>query len=158
MASVGVHDAIVDGGGFIHGFTFSHSATGAGVAHAVLKEIRDNDLIARAESAGRSLKEGLQSSLSSMAVVGDVRGRGLLIGVEFVVDRESRQPWPTSAGFAASVSRFAREGGLLVYPSTGCADGVNGDSVLLGPPFTISESEVDLIVDRLTAAIGEATS
>lgn len=157
LSSAEVRDVVVEAGGFVHGYTFSHSAVGAGVAHAVLNEIRDNHLLARVESRGDLLMGGLRSSLAGIGAVGDVRGQGLLIGIELVQDRDSKEPWPRSADIAAKVGRLARDRGLLVYPSTGCADGVNGDSILLGPPFTISESEVDLVVDRLAKAIGEAT-
>lgn len=158
MASGKVHDAVVGGGGFVHGYTFSHSSLGAGVAHAVLREIRDSDLVSAAATKGRQLMDELKACLDGSEIVGEVRGQGLLIGIEFVDNRDTKSPFPRSAGVAGRVTRHARNSGLLVYPSTGCADGINGDSILLGPPFTITDEERGLIVERLTAAVARVVA
>jgi hypothetical protein len=86
--------------------------------------------------------------------VGDVRGIGLLACVELVADRETREPFPRSAQVAESVVLRARQNGLLLYPSTGNADGINGDYLLIGPPLTVTDDEVDLIVDRMATSLG----
>ncbi len=97
--------------------------------------------------------------------VGEVRGRGLLLGLELVADRETRAPFPRAARLAEMVLREARERGLLLYSGTGNADGVNGDLILVGPPFVVTEPELSAIVERLgdaleaaLAAVGVATA
>jgi adenosylmethionine-8-amino-7-oxononanoate aminotransferase len=90
--------------------------------------------------------------------VGDVRGRGLLVGVELVADRTTRAPFPRSARLIEAVMAHARAAGLLLYHGTGNADGTNGDTVLLGPPFVVSDAELLQIADLLTVAIERAAA
>lgn len=92
------------------------------------------------------------NAVRALPLVGDVRGRGLLAGIEFVADRDSRAPFPRARRFAERFTEAAERAGLLVWPNTGHADGVNGDLVMLAPPFVISESEIDLIVERFLQA------
>jgi adenosylmethionine-8-amino-7-oxononanoate aminotransferase len=82
-----------------------------------------------------------------------VRGRGLFAGIELVADRATKTPFPRSRKAAELVTRAAKDLGLLVYPSTGCADGTNGDVLLIGPPFIVTDAQLETIVDRLAAAI-----
>ena len=109
--------------------------------------------MAAAAERGEQLAGGLRSGLGSHPMVGDIRGMGLLVGVELVADRESKAPFPRAARMVERVKQACRERGLLVYTSTGCADGVDGDIVLLGPPLTVSADEVDVVVERLAAAL-----
>jgi hypothetical protein len=153
ISSGAVHDTIVAGGGLIHGFTWSHHPVGASVGLAVLDRIRKLRLIDRARVQGRRLLDGLHSSLADHPRVGDVRGMGLLACVELVEDRNTRDPFPRAAQVAEMVLRRARELGLLLYPSTGNVDGSNGDYLLIGPPLTVTDDEVDLIVDRMSATL-----
>ena len=153
ISSEMVHDTIVAGGGLIHGFTWSHHPVGASVGLAVLDRIRKLRLIDRARVQGERLLGGLRPSLANHPRVGDVRGIGLLACVELVSDRETRQPYARSAQVTESVLQRARENGLLLYPSTGNVDGVNGDYLLIGPPLTVTDDEVDLIVDRMFATL-----
>ena len=81
----------------------------------------------------------------------------MLIGVEFVLDRESKEPFPRANRLAEKVARLAREEGLLVYPSSGCADGISGDAVLLGPPLSITDIEAGQIIERLANAVEKAS-
>jgi len=82
----------------------------------------------------------------------EVRGRGLLAGVEFVEDAETRAPFPRSLHFAESFTQAALDAGVVVWPNVGQADGVNGDLVMLAPPFVITEAEIADIVARLRIA------
>jgi adenosylmethionine-8-amino-7-oxononanoate aminotransferase len=77
-----------------------------------------------------------------------------MVGIELVRDRDSKTPFPRDERFAERLTQTARDRGLLVYPSTGCVDGTEGDLVMLGPPFVITESEISETVDRLHAALG----
>ena len=88
--------------------------------------------------------------------VGDIRGRGLFRGVELVRDRDTKQPFAPQSKLNAQVKREAMARGLMVYPMGGTIDGLNGDHVLLAPPFIVNEGEVDVIVDRLGDAIDAA--
>jgi adenosylmethionine-8-amino-7-oxononanoate aminotransferase len=153
IASGAVHDAVHATGDFVHGFTWSHHPIGARVALAVLQRLRDDRLVERSAAAGRSLHALLSDKVAGLAHVGDVRGRGLFAGIELVADRATQQPFPRAERVAERVTRAAKELGLLVYPSTGCADGVDGDVVLLGPPFIVTDAQLEAIVERLAAAI-----
>jgi len=82
-------------------------------------------------------------------MVGQIRGKGLLIGIEFVSDRITKEPFDPAVGFAKKVLAAAYKKGLLVQPGSGCADGVRGDHILIYPPFTISKPEADRIVESL---------
>ena len=90
--------------------------------------------------------------------VGEIRGRGLLLGVELVADRETRAPFPRSERLTERIVRAAREAGVLLYSGTGLADGTNGDAIVLGPPFVVTDDELATIADRLTSAIEAATA
>ncbi|MEW6059253.1 MAG: aminotransferase class III-fold pyridoxal phosphate-dependent enzyme [Actinomycetota bacterium] len=139
--------------GFVHGFTWSHNGVGAAVAHAALRALRDGDLVEASRAKGELLLEELSSAFADSPIVGDVRGIGLMVGIELVADRASKAPFPRSDRVTERVVAAARDRGLLLYSSTGHADGVNGDLVMLGPPFVISDEERALLVERTEAAV-----
>ena len=91
-----------------------------------------------------------------MKSVGDVRGIGLLRGVEFVADKNSKHPFPPELNFAGRVAAAALKGGLLVYPMQGCVDGVMGDHILIAPPAVITGEQIDWGVEELQTAIAKA--
>ncbi|HEY6628477.1 MAG TPA: aspartate aminotransferase family protein [Acidimicrobiia bacterium] len=153
ISSGEVHDTIVEGGGLTHGFTWSHHPVGAAVGLAVLDQIRRLRLIDRARTQGERLLSFLRSALGDHPRVGDVRGIGLLVCVELVADRDTKAPFARSEQVAEQMVARAQESGLLLYPSTGNADGANGDFLMLGPPLTITDDEVDLIVDRMALTL-----
>ncbi len=153
IASGAVHDEVQANGGFVHGFTWSHHPIGARVALAVLHRLRDDGLVERSAVSGRTLHALLAERIAGLEPVGDVRGRGLFAGIELVADRATKQPFSRSAQVAERVTAAAKDLGLLVYPSTGCADGTNGDVILLGPPFVVTDAQLETIVDRLATAI-----
>jgi adenosylmethionine-8-amino-7-oxononanoate aminotransferase len=146
----------VRGKGFVHGFTWSHNGVGAAVAHAVLHRLREGDLVDASARQGERLLKDLTSELVDSPVVGDVRGIGLMVGIELVADRPTKAPSPRREQVTERVVAGAREQGLLLYSSTGHVDGDDGDLVMLGPPFTISDEECDLVVERTVAAISAA--
>ncbi|HZD18732.1 MAG TPA: aminotransferase class III-fold pyridoxal phosphate-dependent enzyme [Actinomycetota bacterium] len=139
--------------GFVHGFTWSHNGVGAAVAHATLRRLRDGDLVEASARRGERLLTELSDALIEHPAVGDVRGVGLMIGFELVADRGSKAPFPRSERVTERVVAAARERGLLLYSSTGHVDGRDGDLVMLGPPFVISDEELGLVVERTTAAV-----
>jgi adenosylmethionine-8-amino-7-oxononanoate aminotransferase len=151
-ASGRVHEAIAGGPGFVHGFTWSHNAVGAAAGLAVLRELKAG-LVDRSRDLGERLLSGLRSELADAPTVGEVRGLGLLLGIELVRDRETNEPFPRSAAVAERILQAARESGLLLYSSTGHVDGTNGDLVLLGPPFSISDDDAAILLERTVAAV-----
>ena len=148
-----VRDAVLAGTGFTHGFTYSHAPVGAAVAREVLRILRDEDLVVASETKGRALLDRLEDLLGDHPHVGEIRGRGLLVGIELVADRETRRAFPRATRVAEAVVRAARDLGVLVYSGTGMADGTDGDGILLGPPFTVSESEIERIADVTAEAV-----
>lgn len=156
-ASGVVHDAVVNAGGFVHGFTYSHHAVGAAVAGEVLRILESEALVDASRVKGDRLIGLLRDRIGGHSKVGEIRGRGLMIGLELVADRETRAPFPRAERVAERVVRTARDGGLLLYSGTGLADGTDGDGILLGPPFIITDAELTQVVDGLAAAIEAVT-
>ncbi len=135
-------------GGFVHGHTFSHHPVACAVGLAVLRQIKEKNLVERASSRGEYLLRRLEE-LKEFPFVGDVRGKGLMTAIEFVKDQETKEPFPRAAKFTERVIEAAFENGLVLYPGTGFVDGINGDMVMVGPPFIIEESQIDEIIDIL---------
>ncbi|HEV8698993.1 MAG TPA: aminotransferase class III-fold pyridoxal phosphate-dependent enzyme [Candidatus Limnocylindrales bacterium] len=146
------------GKGFVHGFTHSHSVLGATVAGEVLRILRDERLVEASAEKGVRLTTLLKGALEEHPAVGEVRGRGLMVGIEFVADRSTRRPFPRAARVAEAVLGAARERGVLVYMGTGNADGVDGDTILLGPPFVITDEEMQRVAEVLAESIEVATA
>jgi hypothetical protein len=139
--------------GFVHGFTWSHNGVGAAVAHAMLRRLIEDGLVEASTRQGERLLKAVTVALEPDPTVGDVRGIGLMIGIELVADRTTKAPFPRTRGVTEEVVAVARDAGLLLYSSTGHVNGVDGDLLMLGPPFVISDAECDLVVERTTAAI-----
>jgi adenosylmethionine-8-amino-7-oxononanoate aminotransferase len=158
VASGNVYETITAGGGFVHGFTYSHSPVGAAVAGEVLRILESEKLVEASATKGERLLALVSERLGGHANVGDVRGRGLLVGVELVADRATRAPFPRSARLIEGVMAHARAAGLLLYHGTGNADGTNGDTVLLGPPFVVTDAELRRIAESLGDAVEKASA
>lgn len=139
-------------GYLMHAQTFSHHAVTCAAAVATLDYLAQHQLVERCARIAPVFHDKLQR-LRELPAVGDVRGRGLLAGVEFVADKETRAPFPRPAKFAERFTAAAQQAGLIVWPNVGHADGVNGDLAMLAPPFVVSEEEIDGIVDRFTRAL-----
>jgi adenosylmethionine-8-amino-7-oxononanoate aminotransferase len=152
-ASGEVHDAVTGAGAFVHGFTYSHQPVAAAAAREVLRVLDAESLVDASKAKGARLLDLLRDRLRLQAAVGDIRGRGLLVGVELVRDRDTREPWPRAVRLVETVVRVARDRGLLVYSGTGNANGIDGDVVLLGPPFVIGDDELVRIADVLEESI-----
>ena len=101
------------------------------------------------------MKSALET-LRDLEVVGDVRGLGLLCGVEFVRDKKTKRPFPPDRNFAGLVGQACLRRGLLVYPMQGCVDGMSGDHLLIAPPAVITAEQINWAVDELRAAITES--
>jgi adenosylmethionine-8-amino-7-oxononanoate aminotransferase len=141
-------------GSFTHGFTFSHHPVVAAVAREVLAILEREDLLARVARLERPFFAALER-LKRFDFVGDVRGRGLLAGVELVRDKKTKEPFPRSRKLVEEVASRAFAKGLIIYYGTGMANGVDGDTVVLGPPFVIEERELDDVVSLLEETFSE---
>ncbi len=139
--------------GFVHGFTWSHHALGAAVARATLHRLRDDGLVERSRDLGAKIHGDLSAALGDEPSVGDVRGLGMMLGIELVADRESKEPFPRQAQMTERVVGAARDAGLLLYSSTGHVDGAAGDLVMLGPPFSLTDEDASTLVERTVGAI-----
>ena len=146
-------DVLAKGSGaLLHAQTYSHHAVACAAGFATLEYIADHDLVARCAGMAPAFHAALEP-LRDLPHVGDVRGRGLLAGIEFVADKASRAPFARSVRFAERFADAALDAGLVVWPNAGQADGTNGDLVMLAPPFTITESEITMMADRLRTAL-----
>ncbi len=149
-----IYDTIKNGSGFFqHGHTYiGHPvATAAGVA--VVKEILENGLIDRVQTKGDKLQAALIAEFAQHQHVGDIRGRGLFQGLEFVKDRSTKEPFPQTDGLAGKIKKAAFDAGLICYPMPGTRDGKIGDHVLLAPPFILDDDQIGEIVTKLSQAI-----
>ncbi|MBI4668888.1 MAG: aspartate aminotransferase family protein [Elusimicrobia bacterium] len=144
-------------GALMHAQTFSHHPVSCAAGLAAVRELRKRRLIERSAKMGKILHKKL-TVLLDLPFVGDVRGKGLLAGVEFVKSKDSREPFPRKLKFADTLVQNAQDLGLVLWPNMGQADGVNGDLVMIAPPFIIMEAEIDEIVRRLKSAIELTTS
>ena len=152
VASGAVHAAVA-ATGFVHGFTWSHHPVGAAVgARGAATASRTGTWLAGPPTSENRLRHRMAEALGPLPGVGDVRGRGMLIGVELVEDAGSKTPFRRSARITEQVVAAARRRGLLIYSSTGHVDG-DGDLLVLGPPFIINEDEETMITERLGAAL-----
>jgi len=163
IASAHVTHAIAEGtGSFIHGFTYNAHPVSLAAGRAVLRYMQDQNLIQAADSSKQnSTAWKLQRSLAQLLDlknVGDVRGIGLLWGVEFVREKSSKLPFAPELNFGGRVAQAARQRGLLVYPVQGCVDGTSGDHVLIAPPAVIAEQEVADAIQQLRQAVEEAAA
>jgi adenosylmethionine-8-amino-7-oxononanoate aminotransferase len=140
-------------GDFNHGGTFSHHAVGAAAGLATLRILQREKLIENSAALGPVLGSALQECLGHHPHVGDIRGRGLFWGIELVQDRGSKAPFAAAEGVARRVWNRAFELGLVIYYSTGCADGKNGDVIMLGPPLIINEAQIGEMVGLLAEAV-----
>jgi adenosylmethionine-8-amino-7-oxononanoate aminotransferase len=153
LASERILSSVAAAGGFVHGFTFSHNPVTAAACLATLRILEDEALVERARAMGERAVPRL-ARLAERPHVGDVRGRGLLFGIELVQDKESRRSFPRAERRAEAVAAAALDAGLVVYPSAGCATGTEGDVVLLAPPFVVTDAELDEMLDMLEEALG----
>jgi len=149
--------AFRDGSGvFQHGHTYMGHPLAAAAALAVQEVIARDGLLENVKLMGDHLAAALSERLGQHPHVGDIRGRGLLRGVELVADRDSKAPFDPAFRVHACIKREAMARGLMVYPMGGTVDGDHGDHILLAPPFIVTSAEIELIVGRLAEAIDAA--
>jgi adenosylmethionine-8-amino-7-oxononanoate aminotransferase len=160
IAGKKVIDAIAAGSGaFLHGFTYNAHAIALAAGRAVLPIVKSLTPDANSEQPN-TIATKLHKSLNelrNLKTVGDVRGIGLLMGIEFVQDKSTKQPFDPKQNFAGRIGQAAAKRGLLVYPMQGCVDGIWGDHLLIAPPAVITPDQIDWAATQLNEAIEEQT-
>jgi hypothetical protein len=153
-----IYQAIVDGSGFFqHGHTYMGHPTACAAGLAVMEEITKPGMMQHVQSMGTLLQASLHDALGSHPWVGNIRGRGLFVGVELVSDKETKAALDPNLKTAAQIKKVAMTHGLMCYPMSGTIDGQSGDHVLLAPPFIIEAADVQVITDKLSLAIAEVS-
>ncbi len=153
-----IHDGIVEGfGSFAHGHTYVGHATATAAGVAVEQVIARDNLLANVMATGRVLRDALNEAFRDHPHVGDIRGRGLLLGIELVRDCETRAPIHAELGLPETIRRTAMNHGLICYPGGGTADGREGAHVLLAPPFIYQHSHVEELVTKLQRTFNDVT-
>ena len=142
------HDA-----NFAAGHTYTANPLSTAIGVAVLKYLRDHNLVENSRVQGERLLAKITALMDRHPIIGDVRGKGLMVGLEFVKDRATKQPFPPEQTIAARMGEVALEKGLITYPLQGCVDGLEGDMMKFTPPLTITGEEVDELVAILDESI-----
>jgi adenosylmethionine-8-amino-7-oxononanoate aminotransferase len=139
-------------GNFIHGHTYAGNPLSCGIADKVMEIIERENYIENCAIQGEYLINKLDE-LYKYPMVGDIRGKGLMIGIEFVKDKETKEPFDSSVNVKGKITLNCLEEGLVPYPGGGSVDGVRGDHILLAPPINITREEIDLLYEKLETAI-----
>jgi len=154
LCSKEIYSAIENGSGFFqHGHTYLGHPVACAAGHAVVSAILDRNLIERVQSQGARLMQALKDRFAEHPHIGDIRGRGLFLGMEFVQDRDTKTPFDASLGINKLFKKTTFEAGLICYPMGGTIDGKQGDHVLLAPPFIIDDNHIEEIIDKLDTAV-----
>jgi adenosylmethionine-8-amino-7-oxononanoate aminotransferase len=156
LCTEAVFDALAAGSrNFEHGHTWDGAPLPCAVGLAVLDALVERGLVERVRDRGPSLREELERALAGSEIVREVRGRGFLLGVEFVDPRDGESLLPDELDAAALIDDTAFRRGVLVTSSHSTADGFTGDQTLLAPAFIATDAELDEIVERFAAAVAE---
>jgi len=145
-------DAVLDAGGFAHGFTYAGNPLACAAGLAVIEEIEANSLIENAAATGALLRRRLEDLMSRHDMIGDVRGLGLLLAFELVADRETMTPLPTGLNAFSRLVDIAYDNGLIIYARR-TRDGIAGDHFLVCPPMIATAEHVDEIIDMLDKSL-----
>lgn len=145
-----IYAAIRDGSGFFqHGHTYMGHPAACAAGLAVQRVIREDKLLDNVRVQGAALRQALEARFGNNPYVGDIRGRGLFLGLELVADRSTKEPFDPAQKVNAAIKREAMARGLMVYPMGGTIDGRRGDHVLIAPPFIINQRHIGEIVEKL---------
>ncbi|MNM93034.1 L-Lysine-8-amino-7-oxononanoate aminotransferase [compost metagenome] len=137
---------------FLGGHTFACNPLGAAVGSFVIDYLLENNILHRVNQVGKYLLNKLQR-LDKYDIVGDVRGVGMMFGIEFVKNKNTKEPFPASMRVSKVLGDMAIERGVILYPGQGSVDGLNGDHILITPPLILNECDADVIVDTLEECI-----
>ncbi len=156
LAKDEIYDLFIElGASFVHGYTYSCHPPSLAAGLAVQRIIEREGLVERAATQGHHLRKGLQRLAASHPTIGDVRGLGLMLGIELVADQSTKEPYPADERVSQRLQRLAFARGLEVYPGSGHVDGTSGDQVIIAPPLIISDSQIQELLGMLDAALGD---
>lgn len=141
-------------GSFLGGYTYGGNPLSSAIGVAVLDYILENNLVSRAEEMGKYLFSKLEILLEH-PTVGDIRGKGLMIGIEFVKNKKTKEPFNPEVKYYQKITDKAFSKRLILYPGSGFVDGVMGDHILIGPPFIVTKEQIDEIVGILDETLSE---
>lgn len=142
-------------GAIMTGHTYSGHSAACAAGLAVQRIIEREKLRERVATAGPGLMSALQEALGQFEEVGDIRGRGFFLGIEFVRDRTTREPFPAARGLSHEIGRRAFENGLICYPCAGNVGAGTGDTIIIAPPFNATDTELAELVDKLAMSVGQ---
>lgn len=156
LCSDHIYQTLMEGSGFFHhGHTYMAHATACAAGLAVLNRLIDDGLVAQVNKLGEQLHAALTDTFGKHPHVGDIRGRGLFVGLELVANKDNKKPFDPERKIHQRIKAAAFEAGLLCYPSGGTVDGIVGDHILLAPPFIMTNQHIDELVSKLEVAIEE---
>ncbi len=156
LVSDKVYQAIADGSGFFqHGHTYMAHPSACAAALAVQQIIKEDKLLENVKNMSDYLFTGMRERFAEHPYVGDIRGRGLFMGVELVEDRVTKQPFAPQTALNAKIKQAAFQRGLMCYPMAGTIDGQNGHHVLIAPPFILPQSQADELMDKFALALDD---
>lgn len=156
IASDKIYNTFKNGSGvFVHGHTYAGNPLAAAAALAVMKVLIRENITENAKKMGEYLIKQMEEKLLPFSFVGDVRGKGLLLGVEIVKDKKTKEAYPVSMGLAEKLTNTLVKHGVIVYPGNGQADGENGDQFLLAPPLIITKDQCDELIEKMVAGFAE---
>ncbi|UUP18566.1 aspartate aminotransferase family protein [Nitratireductor thuwali] len=159
LLSRDIFDAFAEGSGlFQHGHTYICHPMACAAALAVQEVIARDGLLRNVREVGAHLRERLEARFGNHAHIGDIRGRGMFLGLELVTDRSTKATFEPDAKLHARVKKEAMARGLMVYPAGGTVDGVRGDHILIAPPFILGRPAAEAIVERLGEALDAAVA
>jgi adenosylmethionine-8-amino-7-oxononanoate aminotransferase len=144
LASRALADALAEAGGFMHGFTYGSNPLSCAIGHAVVSETVDRQLIPNAAAMGARLRERLEQLQKSSRIMGDIRGRGLLMAIEIVADRQTQAMLPAQTLAIQRIVALGMERGLLLY-SRRTANGMYGEWLMVAPPLIVDAEQIDTI-------------
>lgn len=158
LASGRVVKAFEDSTGvFEHGFTYSAHPVSCAAGLAAIEYLQKHNLI-ESVAARESLFFDRAEKLRSTGIAGDIRGKGFMMGIELVRNIDTKEPFPADVRISQLIAQEAMKNGLLVYPGSGFIDGVSGDHIMIAPPFTTSDAELDEMFDLLERTLVSACS
>ncbi|KAF0319082.1 putative class III aminotransferase [Colletotrichum asianum] len=142
---------------FVHGHTYQGHPVACAAALEVQQIIQSDGLVANVQNMGQLLSGLLKESLMDHRYVGDIRGKGLFWGIEFVRDKQTKVPWPSAARIAASINELGltEPYGIVVYPGSGTADGVLGDHIIVAPPYTVTRDDIAFVAETVTRLVND---
>lgn len=156
LVSKKIYEVLKNGSGeFAHGFTYEAMPTQAAACLAVQQIIRDEDLLKNVVEQGKYLEEGLKAKLGDHPNVGDIRGKGLFWGLEFVKDKATKEPFDPKLGVSQQIFDLAISDpyNIFIYPGGGSVDGIRGDHIIISPSYRVTKEDIDDIVGRISDVI-----